>query len=178
MGAWGESAFDNDAALDWLGEITSPIAVAIKGALVDYCTARELVLAQESMRRIRRRGDKQPKFTDPSVAEAAAHLLVDCTLNSTGQTHIAIWFEAEEYHLFDLAIRAVNLAVADEKYLMAWRAPEAKLNALLFLRASLIHAQSQDFHRRCGLMAIRRLRRKIKPKPLRSSPKPKRKKRK
>ena len=111
MGAWGYEPFDNDAALDWLGPIEKRIAEHIRHAL-------------------------RSKVPDTFEQIAAAQLLLDLT--ARGKTHVSISYEASRLGLYDLALKAVDIARADNEAIAQWRKPQEYAAQLASLRRRLL----------------------------------------
>jgi hypothetical protein len=127
MGAWATGAFENDGAQDWLGEfIKSPIALAIKKALTEYINAKPKTRADY-----------------PDLAEASAQLLVTLTLNHEA---VDIRYDAANENLYSLALQAIDKILANTEYLESWNEPDAKRNALMYLRAGIIYAQDEELY--------------------------------
>ena len=127
MGAWGYRPFENDAALDWMGEwVEPPLIRAIQRTLRAYLKGSDEEIEEEA-------------------AEGAAALLFDLTSDTsrTKYKSLNLRHETKTRKLWALAIRAIDKMIADD-WPNGFNDPARKLEALNELRADLERAEVES----------------------------------
>lgn len=143
-GAWGFGPFENDSALDWVhAEIEAPIATAIQRRLetppedrheYDDVIAAAALLEALTFREPSPQVQAQPPGRAKRWLPGGYPQKIAFNLN----------YEAEERHLWSLALGALEPIVNDVAWIATWTEPARKLQDLDELLKSLQVKKKQE----------------------------------
>lgn len=139
MGAFGEDAFANDTALDWMDYPQRAVADIIEKTLRAFVSETKAKLGSYSRR------------VDQDEAMAAAELLNQLTpygpRKEDGKivqvwayvkgTDFGVHYIAESNHMYSLAVRAVDKLLKDKAWLDCWVDDKAKVKELKRIKKDL-----------------------------------------